>query len=105
MDRAMRVTVCLALTSLPVLGTPALRKYLEAMMSVASWDQFLGISRFSSLKTVEPSGLLILDERRSHSIVSKGSTPGVVYTRLNLRPLPLAGRRRVLRRESIADPL
>ena len=29
----------LALTSLPVPGTPALRKYLEAMMSVASWVQ------------------------------------------------------------------
>src|SRR5688500_3448205 len=95
----MRVTVCFALTSFPVPGTPALRKYFEAMMSVASWLQDFGISRFSSLKTVEPSGFEIFELRRSHSIMSKGSTPGVVYTLLNFTPLAFDGaRRRVLAR-------
>ena len=78
MERATRVTVWRALTSWPVPGTPALRKYFEAMMSVASWVQDLGTSRSFSSNTVEPSGLVIFEVRLSHSIMSNGSTPGVV---------------------------
>jgi hypothetical protein len=45
---------------------PALRKYFETTMSVASCDQVaLGISAPSILKTMDPSGFVMMDERRS----------------------------------------
>jgi hypothetical protein len=40
-------------------GTPALRKYLLTMMSVASCDHWLGTSASFISNTTEPSGLVI----------------------------------------------
>jgi ribosomal protein L34 len=49
---------------------PALRKYFEARMSTASWLHEEGASMSFIWKTTEPSGLTILDSRRSHSRAS-----------------------------------
>src|ERR1700748_2237422 len=65
---------------------PALRKYLETTMSVASCDQPAGISAPSILKTTEPSGLLMTLERRSQVTWSSGSTPLVVKRRSKASP-------------------
>ena len=59
-------------------GTPALRKYLDTMMSAATWDHEAGISASVISNTIEPSGLVIRESRRDHSTVSYGSTPSVV---------------------------
>src|SRR4051812_44858868 len=65
-----------------LVGTPALRKYLLTMMSVASWLQVSGTSASSMRKTVEPSGLVILLERLTHCTVAKGSWPAFVNLRV-----------------------
>ena len=49
-------------------GTPALRKYFETMMSVATCDQPDGISTSVISKTIEPSGLVIRESRPANSI-------------------------------------
>ena len=51
-------------------GTPALRKYFCASTSAATWLQSPGTSRFSSVKTTDPSGLRI-----SEVVVRKLSAP------------------------------
>src|SRR5207248_8229842 len=94
---ARRWITCLALFSGPVTtlpaasrtvwpfsscwGTPALRKYLLTMMSVASCDHCLGISASVISKTTEPSGLLIRLVRRSYSTDANGSCPCLVNFR------------------------
>ena len=40
-------------------GTPALRKYFCARISVATWLHDAGTSMFSRRKTIDPSGFLI----------------------------------------------
>src|SRR3954453_9710868 len=65
---------------------PALRKYLETTMSVASCDQPEGISAPSILKTTDPSGLVMMLERRSQVTCSSGSLPRWVNRRSNERP-------------------
>jgi hypothetical protein len=52
------------------MGTPALRKYFCAKMSVATWLQCSGTAKFSSLKTTEPSGFLISEVARRKPIVA-----------------------------------
>ncbi len=44
---------------------PALRKYLETAMSVASWDQPVGTSAPLSSKTMEPSEPVMTELRSS----------------------------------------
>src|SRR3954462_15457914 len=66
-----------------VWGTPALRKYLLTMMSVASWDHWRGISASVISKTTEPSGLVMRLVRRSYSTELNGSCPW----RVNLRAI------------------
>src|SRR5439155_15479944 len=63
-------------------GTPALRKYLLTMMSVASWDQGLGISASFISKTTDPSGLVIRLVRFSYSTDANGSCPCLVKRRV-----------------------
>ena len=46
-------------TRFSLAGTPALRKYFWARMSLATWLQVEGTWMPSSLKTIEPSGFLI----------------------------------------------
>src|SRR5438067_9513916 len=65
-----------------VCGTPALRKYLLTMMSVASWLQLLGISASFISKTIEPSGLVIRLVRFSNSTEAKTSVLGLVNRRV-----------------------
>ncbi len=60
-------------TRFSALGTPALRKYFWARMSVATWLQVAGTSMFSSRKTTEPSGFLISLVARRNSISAYGS--------------------------------
>src|SRR5690349_15291182 len=55
-------------------------------MSVASCDQPDGISAPSILKTTEPSGFVMTLLRRSQTMESNGSTPGVVYRRVTATP-------------------
>ena len=59
--------------SAPICGTPALRKYLDTMMSVATCDHDAGISASAISKTTEPSGLVIRDVRFVHSTLANGS--------------------------------
>src|SRR5437763_7222121 len=70
------------LPSESVWGTPALRKYLLTMMSVASCDHCLGISASFISKTTLPSGLVIRLVRLSYSTDAKGSCPDLVKRRL-----------------------
>src|SRR3989440_6330494 len=63
-------------------GTPALRKYLLTMMSVASWLHCRGISASFISKTTDPSGLVMRLVRRSYSTDAKGSCPDLVKRRL-----------------------
>jgi hypothetical protein len=53
------------LALLRVAVRPALRKYLETAMSVASCDQLSGISAPRISNTIEPSGLVMTLSRRS----------------------------------------
>ena len=65
-------------TALPLAsdcGTPALRKYLLTMMSVASWLHAAGISASFISKTTLPSGLLMRLVRLAYSTVSKTFWP------------------------------
>ncbi|MFO0677412.1 MAG: hypothetical protein U0169_12830 [Polyangiaceae bacterium] len=50
-------------------------------MSVASWLQPDGTSAPSILKTMDPSGLVMVLERRSYTTASSGLTLGDVYWR------------------------
>jgi hypothetical protein len=63
MARTMRPTTWTMLVSAPRLpsgwGTPALRQYFEARMSVAVCDQVSGTSTLSMRQTTDPSGFLI----------------------------------------------
>ncbi len=68
-------------------GTPALRKYLETMMSVATCDQAAGISASFISKTTEPSGLVIREVRVVHSMEPNGSCPACVKTRETVSPV------------------
>ena len=65
---------------------PALRKYFDTAMSVASCDHSLGISAPRSSNTIEPSGLVITLSRCSYSHASRGFTPGREKCGLNSRP-------------------
>ena len=60
---ALRRTLVSPTSFLPC--RPALRKYFETTMSVASCDQSAGISAPSILKTTEPSGFVMTLVRRS----------------------------------------
>lgn len=63
-------------------GTPALRKYFDTMMSVASCDHVAGTSASSMWKTTDPSGFEIFEDRRTQSTEAKGSRPAVVNLRV-----------------------
>ena len=65
----------------PSLGTPALRKYLLTMMSVASCDQLAGTSASVISKTTLPSMLVMRVVRFAHSTVSNTFFPAVVNRR------------------------
>ena len=80
---------------------PALRKYLETTMSVASCDQPAGISAPSILKTTEPSGFVMTLVRRSQVTVSSGSTPRSRVAALERE----AARRGLLRRLALVARL
>src|SRR6185437_11277354 len=56
-------------------GTPALRKYFWAMMSVATCDHPLGMRISLISKTTEPSGLRITEDHNSQARESKASRP------------------------------
>src|SRR5262245_63803168 len=58
-------------------------------MSVASCDQLEGISASSILKTMDPSGLVMTERRRSYVTVPSGSTPLRVNRRAMGRPAPV----------------
>src|SRR5205085_11791840 len=73
----------------PSVGTPALRKYLLTMMSVASWLQVAGTSASSIWKTTEPSGFAILEDRLTQPTEAKGSLPAVVNFRVIFMLPPL----------------
>src|SRR3954464_50643 len=92
MVRASRWTTWRTLVSPTSLlpWSPALRKYLETTMSVASWDQPFGISAPSILKTTDPSGFVMTLGRRSHVAASRGATPRSVNLRSNETPRPRA---------------
>ena len=64
-----------------VCGTPALRKYLLTMMSVASWLQPSGTRASSIWKTTDPSGLVILEVRATQAVVAKGEVLACVNLR------------------------
>src|SRR5439155_155840 len=78
-------------SSAPLLvGTPALRKYLETATSVASCDHSAGTSASSILKTTSPSAPEILAGRRVHSTPSStccAVASGGVVRRRTERPL------------------
>src|SRR5439155_12701283 len=80
-------------------GTPALRKYLLTMMSVASCDHGLGISASFISKTTEPSGLLMRLVRFSYSTEANGSCPDVVKRRV----IFMAGSESLLRNKRSAE--
>src|SRR5262249_30520995 len=85
---AIRCTTWRTLPS-PFVGSPwmpALRKYLETTMSVASCDHAAGISAPSILKTTEPSGFVIALRRRSQTTLSRGASPATVYRRSKVTP-------------------
>ena len=63
-------------------GTPALRKYLDTMMSVASCENPSGTSASGISKTTEPSGFVIRLDRVVHCVVANGSVPSVVNRRV-----------------------
>src|SRR3954468_14237054 len=67
---------------LSLCGTPALRKYLLTMMSVANCDHWRGISASGISKTMLPSGLVMRLVRFSYSTVLKASCPGFVKRRV-----------------------
>src|SRR5689334_8573594 len=58
-----------------MVGTPALRKYFCAMISVATCDQPLGMRMLLISKTTEPSGFRITEERVSQAAASVASWP------------------------------
>src|SRR5580704_10237187 len=66
----MRWATCLMLFSEPVepsdCGTPALRKYFWARISVATCDHAAGTSTSFISNTASPDGLRITDERFSY---------------------------------------
>src|SRR5918994_542070 len=64
-----------------ICGTPALRKYLLTMMSVASWLHCLGISASFISNTTLPSGLLMRLVRFSYVTLLNTSVPGFVNRR------------------------
>src|SRR3989344_237719 len=64
--------------SVPFVGTPALRKYFCAKMSVATCDHVDGTSMSFISKTTLPSGLRIIDVRFSYVTVVNGSVPSRV---------------------------
>src|SRR3569832_2212415 len=67
---AIRWATCLMLFSEPVVpsgcGTPALRKYFWARISVATCDHEAGTSTSFISNTASPDGLRITDERFSY---------------------------------------
>src|SRR5438309_7390981 len=65
----------IGLPSLSTCGTPALRKYLLTMMSVASCDQLTGISASFISKTIDPSGLVMRLVRFSYATQLRASWP------------------------------
>src|SRR6185437_2949112 len=90
---AMRCATCLILFSDPVVpsasGTPALRKYFCARMSVATCDQAAGTSTSFISKTASPDGLRITDERFSYLKRSKTLTPSLLKYLSTFNPLLL----------------
>src|SRR5450755_4597476 len=85
---AMRCTTWRTLVSPTALSPcrPALRKYLETTMSVASCDQPVGISAPSILKTTEPSELVMTLVRPSQVMSARASPEAVVKRRSKVRP-------------------
>src|SRR6187551_1138600 len=65
---------------------PALRKYFDTTMSVASCDQPAGISAPSILNTTEPSGLVMTLVRPSQVMSPSASPLLLVYRRSKVRP-------------------
>src|ERR1700748_2177349 len=92
---AIRCATCLMLFSEPVVpsasGTPALRKYFCASISVATWLHDAGTSTSFISKTASPEGLRITDERFSYLNKSKTLVPSLVKCRLNFSPDFAAG--------------
>src|SRR5437867_12668422 len=75
---ATRPMSCLTLPSLP--GVPSLpRKYFEATLFVAVWDQNEGSSPFFCWKIVCPLWSVMTPSRISHFTASYGRRPGFVY--------------------------
>src|SRR4051812_27352847 len=74
-----------------VWGTPALRKYLEARTSTATWSQPSGTSTSGISKTTEPSGLAMRARRRTKVNDAKGSPSEEVNRRVTVRGAADAG--------------
>src|SRR5258705_10024807 len=91
------------LPSESVCGTPALRKYLLTMMSVASWDHWRGISASFISKTMLPSGLLIRLVRRTYSTEENGSWPALVNLRVTFMMRDPSLGRRALRERRFSN--
>src|SRR5487761_358467 len=90
MVSATRLTNCLTLDSRssdPILPW----KYFEATIFAAVIDQSFGTSTLRCSKMVLPFSFWIEAVRSSHSISSKGWTPGLVNRRLKVRPRLRAG--------------
>jgi hypothetical protein len=69
-------------------------------MSVANWLHESGISASSIWKTMEPSGLVILEDRLDHVTVEKGSCPAFVNLReIFMRSNPFSPKRVRARRQ------
>src|ERR1700712_24743 len=85
---AMRCTTWRTLVSPTALSpcSPALRKYLETTMSVASCDQPAGVSAPSILNTTEPSGLVMTLVRPSQTMSPRASPLALVYRRSKVKP-------------------
>ena len=80
-ERHSQEGILFSSTRLRAAGTPALRKYFWARISVATWLHEAGTSMFSRRKTIEPSGFLISLVARRKSSSAYASWPALVYLR------------------------
>src|SRR5579864_397824 len=90
---AIRWATSLMLFSEPVVpsdcGTPALRKYFWANISVATCDHEAGTSTSFISNTASPEGLRITEERFSYLNRSYTFFPSLLKYRCNFSPFPL----------------